>query len=81
MQQEVLQLEHGDTELEDLQQLCLEKRQEFEQVALQVRDKRQQLAQQLTEGLLIQLSQLAMGTTRFSVQFIEKAASAQGLVR
>lgn len=40
LQQEVLQLEHGDTELEDLQQLCLEKRQEFEQVALQVRDKR-----------------------------------------
>ena len=79
LQQEVLQLEHGDTELEDLQQLCLEKRQEFEQVALQVRDKRQQLAQQLTEGLLIQLSQLAMGTTRFSVQFTEKAASAQGL--
>lgn len=39
----------------------------------------QQLAQQLTEGLLIQLSQLAMGTTRFSVQFTEKAASAQGL--
>lgn len=79
LQQEVLQLEHGDTELEDLQQLCLEKRQEFEQVALQVRDKRQQLAQQLTEGLLTQLSQLAMGTTRFSVQFTEKAASAQGL--
>ncbi len=79
LQQEVLQLEHGDTELEDLQQLCLEKRQEFEQVALQVRDKRQQLAQQLTEGLLIQLSQLAMSTTRFSVQFTEKAASAQGL--
>ena len=79
LQQEVLQLEHGDTELEDLQQLCLEKRQEFEQVALQVRDKRQQLAQQLTEGLLTQLSQLAMGTTRFSVQFTEKAASVQGL--
>ncbi len=79
LQQEVLQLEHGDTELEDLQQLCLEKRQEFEQVALQVRDKRQQLAQQLTEGLLTQLSQLAMSTTRFSVQFTEKAASAQGL--
>ncbi len=79
LQQEVLQLEHGDTELEDLQQLCLEKRQEFEQIALKVRDKRQQLAQQLTEGLLAQLSQLAMGTTRFSVQFTERSASAQGL--
>ncbi len=40
---------------------------------------RQQLAQRLTEDLLAQLTQLAMGHTRFAVQFAEKKPTAQGM--
>lgn len=79
LQNEIETLEHADTEIAGLEELCREKRQQYEALALAVRQGRQQLAQQLTEGLLAQLSQLAMVHTRFSVQFAEKAASAQGM--
>ena len=79
LQNEIETLEHADTEIAGLEELCREKRQQYEALALAVRQGRQQLAQQLTEGLLVQLSQLAMVHTRFSVQFAEKAASAQGM--
>ena len=54
------------------------KKQQFEKVALEVRQVRQQLAQRLTEDLLAQLTQLAMGHTRFAVQFAEKKADSTG---
>lgn len=79
LQNEIETLEHADTEIAGLEEICREKRQQYEALALAVRQGRQQLAQQLTEGLLVQLSQLAMVHTRFSVQFAEKAASAQGM--
>ena len=79
LQNEIETLEHADTEIAGLEEICREKRQQYEALALAVRQGRQQLAQQLTEGLLAQLSQLAMVHTRFSVQFAEKAASAQGM--
>ena len=79
LQNEIETLEHADAEIAGLEELCREKRQQYEALALAVRQGRQQLAQQLTEGLLVQLSQLAMVHTRFSVQFAEKAASAQGM--
>lgn len=67
--QEVNQLDKADEELEALEQLCAQKRKEYDVFALQVREQRQQLAQQLTDGLLEQLAQLAMSNTRFAVQF------------
>lgn len=79
LQNEIETLEHADAEIAGLEEICREKRQQYEALALAVRQGRQQLAQQLTEGLLAQLSQLAMVHTRFSVQFAEKAASAQGM--
>lgn len=79
LQNEIETLEHADAEIAGLEEICREKRQQYEALALAVRQGRQQLAQQLTEGLLVQLSQLAMVHTRFSVQFAEKAASAQGM--
>lgn len=77
--QEVNQLDNADEELETLEQLCVQKRKEYDVFALQVREQRQQLAQQLTDGLLEQLAQLAMSNTRFAVRFEEKAPSLQGL--
>ena len=79
LQNEVYTLEHADEEIGELDSLCDEKRREFEKLALDVRKKRQALAQLLTDGLLEELSQLAMTHTRFAVQFAEKTASAQGL--
>lgn len=79
LQQEIGALEHADEELADLEQLCLDKQRQFEAIALEVRQVRQHLAQQLTEALLAQLAQLAMGHTRFAVQFADRPASAQGL--
>ncbi|MGM9525860.1 MAG: DNA repair protein RecN [Peptococcaceae bacterium] len=79
LQNEIETLEHADAEIAGLEEICREKRQQYEALALAVRQGRQQLAQQLTEGLLAQLSQLAMVHTRFSVQFAEKTASAQGM--
>ena len=77
--QEVNQLDNADEELEALEQLCAQKRKEYDVFALQVREQRQQLAQQLTDGLLEQLAQLAMSNTRFAVRFEEKAPGLQGL--
>lgn len=77
--QEVNQLDNADEELEALEQLCAQKRKEYDVFALQVREQRQQLAQQLTDGLLEQLAQLAMSNTRFAVRFEEKAPCLQGL--
>ncbi len=77
--QEVNQLDKADEELEALEQLCAQKRKEYDVFALQVREQRQQLAQQLTDGLLEQLAQLAMSNTRFAVRFEEKAPGLQGL--
>ena len=79
LKQELHVLEHADEELDVLEQRCTEKRQQFEALALQIRQNRQQLSEVLTQGLLTELSQLAMGHTRFAVQFQEKAASAQGM--
>jgi len=76
---EVSQLTNADEAIDQLTELCAAKRQQFEALARQVRSERQQLAQQLRDGLLEQLTQLAMGNTRFSVQFIEKGPSVQGL--
>ena len=77
--QEVNQLDNADEELEALEQLCAQKRKEYDVFALQVREQRQQLAQQLTDGLLEQLAQLAMSNTRFAGRFEEKAPGLQGL--
>ena len=77
--QEVNQLDNADEELEALEQLCAQKRKEYDVFALQVREQRQQLAQQLTDGLLEQLAQLAMSNTRFAVRFEEKTPGLQGL--
>ena len=77
--QEVNQLDNADEELEALEQLCAQKRKEYDVFALQVREQRQQLAQQLTDGLLEQLAQLAMSNTRFAVRFEEKVPGLQGL--
>ena len=79
LQQEIHTLEHADEEIEELDSLCREKRQEFEKLALEIRQNRQQLAKILTDGLLAELAQLAMNHTRFAVQFDEKTASAQGM--
>lgn len=79
LQQEIGTLEHADEELAELEQLCQDKQRQFEAIALEIRQVRQRLAQQLSEELLAQLAQLAMGHTRFAVQFADKPASAQGL--
>lgn len=79
LQEEVMQLENADEEIDSLEQLCQEKRAQYEILAQQIRKARQQLAQTLTDGLLEQLAQLAMGNTRFAVQFTEKAPGLQGL--
>ncbi len=79
LQEEIGTLEHADEEIAELEQLCQQKQQQFEKVALEVRQVRQQLAQRLTEDLLAQLTQLAMGHTRFAVQFAEKKPTVQGM--
>lgn len=72
-------MEHADEEIEELEQICKEKRRHFETLALQVREERQALAQVLTDGLLAELAQLAMSHTKFAVQFGEKQSNVHGL--
>lgn len=79
LRKEIYVLEHADEKTDELERIYTEKRKEFKILALQVREIRQQLAQILTDGLLVELKQLAMNHTRFSVQFSEKAAGIEGI--
>lgn len=79
LREEIAQLENADEEIDTLEQICAQKRAQYETLAQQVRTQRQRLAQQLTDGLLEQLAQLAMGNTRFAVQFTDKAPGLQGM--
>lgn len=79
LQEEVLQLQNADGEIEELTYQYQQKKNAYDEIALQVRALRQQMAEVLEQKLLQELSQLAMEHTQFKVQFEEQQASAQGL--
>lgn len=76
---EVRELQIAENTIEFLQQEYEQQKAIYEALAMEVRDDRKRLAKEFEQKLLQELSQLAMEHTRFSVQFGEKAASAQGM--
>ena len=72
-------LENADERMEELDAECSRRRKDYEALAVTVRAERHRLAEQLTEGLLRELVQLAMPHTRFEVRFEEKEPGLHGM--
>lgn len=79
LQAEVVQLQNADSEIELLNTIYQQKKETYEELALQIREMRRQMAKELERKLLQELAQLAMEHTQFEVQFGEKQATAQGM--
>lgn len=76
---ELDQLEHGDEELEQLNDVFRQQKARYLSIAEDLRTTRKILAEELTEGLLRELKDLAMENTRFEVRFTPCNATSRGM--